>query len=300
MMSQHPPQWSDEELERALRALGPAVDLPPTPSLAPTVARRITEGRRPRWPWWQRWPGRLAVAATLALIVVGLVTIAWPSGPAALADRLGLGGIILFYRTGSPTATLTPSATLAPPPAASPPAAGSAPPPSMAPGGTPGARDSRLRPGRLVSLAEARTRLPWPVRVPTAAGLGEPDEIYLDEGSPPSLTYIYLARADRPPARETGVAYLLTQLRGTVDEPLFAKGLGPETRLTRVMVGASPGYWIEGQPHAIFYFGENGRVLQEEVRLAGNVLLWQHGDVLLRLEGATSREVALDLAAEVR
>jgi hypothetical protein len=46
------------------------------------------------------------------------------------------------------------------------------------------------------------------------------------------------------------------------------------------------------------YFSE-GSVRDEATALAGNVLLWNHGRLLLRLEADVSRDEALELAESV-
>ena len=92
----------------------------------------------------------------------------------------------------------------------------------------------------------------------------------------------------------------MTQFPGDVDQGFIEKGLGPGTRLESVTVNGRPGYWIEGRPHAFVYRDANGNVRDESYRLAGNVLLWEDGDLLLRLESALSKEEALRIASSVR
>jgi hypothetical protein len=63
-------------------------------------------------------------------------------------------------------------------------------------------------------------------------------------------------------------------------------------------VGRADALWIEG-PHAFEYFGRNGFV-QAPVRVRGNVLLWLHGPLTLRLEGPLTKAQALELARRTR
>jgi hypothetical protein len=44
---------------------------------------------------------------------------------------------------------------------------------------------------------------------------------------------------------------------------------------------------------------ENGAISDEQTYLAGTVLLWNRGDLLLRLEGDLTRDEALELAESV-
>ena len=78
--------------------------------------------------------------------------------------------------------------------------------------------------------------------------------------------------------------------------PVRAEQLGGE-----VAVGDGRGraLWIEGEPHLFFYRDRDGQVRDESVRLAGNVLLWERGELTLRLEGAIARDEAIRIAASV-
>ena len=58
--------------------------------------------------------------------------------------------------------------------------------------------------------------------------------------------------------------------------------------------------WIEGAPHLFFYRPPDSDFAESELRLAANVLLLERGDLLVRLEGAFSRERALELARSLR
>ena len=60
------------------------------------------------------------------------------------------------------------------------------------------------------------------------------------------------------------------------------------------------GVWLEGAPHLLVVPDARGQFRQDRVRLAGNVLLWEQNGLLLRLEGAFSRDEALAIAASVR
>ena len=48
------------------------------------------------------------------------------------------------------------------------------------------------------------------------------------------------------------------------------------------------------------FFDENGTITDEPTFLAGTVLLWNRGDLLLRLEGDLTRAEALELALRRR
>lgn len=71
---------------------------------------------------------------------------------------------------------------------------------------------------------------------------------------------------------------------------IFLKKLASlNTTATTVRVATDPGLWLSGAPHVVFFPGA-------PPRLAGNVLLWQHGPLTLRLE---SRNLTESQAIEV-
>lgn len=71
------------------------------------------------------------------------------------------------------------------------------------------------------------------------------------------------------------------------------KLVGGATSVTPVRVGASEGFWLSGAEHAVSFTAV-------PPRLAGNVLVWQRGDLTLRLEGRRlTQKEALDLADSI-
>jgi hypothetical protein len=76
---------------------------------------------------------------------------------------------------------------------------------------------------------------------------------------------------------------------------VFLKKLAASaTRVRSVRVGGEPGLWLSGALHVFLFPGA-------PPRLAGNVLLWQHGSLTVRLEGrALSETDALTLARRLR
>jgi hypothetical protein len=109
----------------------------------------------------------------------------------------------------------------------------------------------------------------------------EPDSIYLGSGT----VSLLWGTPDR-------VRLLLTETRG---EALIEKLVETDTRVERVTVNGQPGVWLE-EPHVVFFEDLRGRVRQSTGRLAGKTLLWQHGEVTLRLEGDLTKEEALRIA----
>jgi len=81
-----------------------------------------------------------------------------------------------------------------------------------------------------------------------------------------------------------------------VNADAFTKIIEPGTKVEPVTVDGARGYWIAGRPHAIFY-RSGGDTSVEELRLAGNVLIWEHDGLTFRLETTADRATALRIAA---
>lgn len=143
--------------------------------------------------------------------------------------------------------------------------------------------------GDQVTLEQARRQADFDVVVPEA--LGEPDEVYFQAGPPAGgmVSFIY-GTSDDPRA-------LFTQFAGRVDEIIFKK-VAADTKVEAVTVDGQPGYWLEGA-HFFSYLDRLGDMQSEQVRLAGNVLLWERGTRTLRLEADIPKEEALRIAASV-
>jgi hypothetical protein len=143
---------------------------------------------------------------------------------------------------------------------------------------------TQLRLGDRTTLAAAQAAVRY--RILTSPLLGAPDEVYLNADA---VGFVYRHRAG-------GVKLLVTQFPG-FERPDFAKKLLTKgTRAEGVEVKGEPGYFISGKPHFFLYLDPEYRVVQRELYLAGNTLLWQHGTLTLRLEGKLTRDQALAIA----
>lgn len=266
---------TDAALERRLRDLGSHLAYPPAPDLTRMVTQRLTLQPAPRLRVWWRWPvpARALVAAVLTLVVVASAALAaFPAARTAVANWLGLSGVSIVRVDVLP----------------SPPAAPGQP----------------LYLGERVSLAEAQERVTYRIQLPTPADRWTPDEVYLGEPPPGGqVSFVYYPRPDLPPTSTTGVGLLLTQFQGSVEGLagiVIGKFVEPGTRVEEVAVNGEPGFWIEGKHHLFMYYDAAGSVREESIRLAGNTLLWQHGELTLRLESALSKQEALRIAASVQ
>ena len=279
MAEHHRPlgRLSEVELEQALRELGSRLAHPPTPDLARAVRGRLAARPAPRRRFLA-WPGSfsatrsVAAAAVVLLLLVVAVLAVFPGARTAVADRLGLRGIRIFFVDEAPTAQ-------------------------------PAAVGTTLALGRAVTLEEARAEVDFPIYVPGIDEFSSPDEVYvLRRATGWMVSFVYRPRPGLPASPYSGVGALLTQFPGETDRDLIAKGLhmdgvDPETRLEFLTIAGEPGYWIEGAPHTFFMACDDDRECHEEwYRLAGNVLLWEQGGLTFRLESSLSREQAVAVA----
>lgn len=116
--------------------------------------------------------------------------------------------------------------------------------------------------------------------------LGEPDAVFVRGTRIATLVY--------GPVEKPRLA--LSQLRGGVWDGFVKKAGGGGTTVEQVTVKGEPGLFVSGDEHVVMYLDERGRISDELTYLAGTVLLWNRGDLLLRLEGDLTRAEALELA----
>jgi hypothetical protein len=265
------------DLERTLTRLGRELEYPPTPDLATAVAGRLRAGEaappaeeRPHVRRRLVLPrGGLRRALVLALVatllLAGTVVAAVPSVRDAVLEFFGLQG-----------ATVERTATLPAPPAERP-----------------------LDLGRRSSLAAAADRLAFVPLVP--ADPGEPDAVYTSGAARGGeLALAYRPGPGLPRASTTRLGLLVTEFRGDFHPDFVGKLAGPGTRVERLRVDGRPAIWIEGAQHFFFYRDEHGNIVERGLRLAENVLLVEHGSVLVRLEGAFDRRRAIAVARSLR
>jgi hypothetical protein len=244
------------ELERELVDLAANLDYPPTPDLAHNLRRRL-EARPGRRLITRR---RLVLAFALLLVAVGAALVV-PPARTAILEWLGLKGAAVEHVVTLPE--------------------------------IPASGDLAL--GERVALDEARRRVEFAIVVPEL--LGPPDEVYVADDVPggrASLVWGPDEELERSP--HTGVGLLLVEFSGELDPALIEKLTGPGTPVEPVALGGAPGLWIEGEPHVVLYHDAQGEVREDTLRLAGNALLWERGDLLLRLEADLSKAQALEIA----
>jgi hypothetical protein len=153
----------------------------------------------------------------------------------------------------------------------------------------------RLEPsdlGRRTSFVGATREAGFELLVPRK----EADAVYLaSAGTGERVTLVY-GSVERP-------RLLISEFRGVGVTDFFEKLVTSGTRVERVQVGGSPGLWLSGAPHAV-YFGDPARpdlIHADEPRLAGNTLVWERpGSLTVRIEGELDKDQALALAESLR
>lgn len=139
--------------------------------------------------------------------------------------------------------------------------------------------------GTRVSVDTARAKLGFQPVLPS--GLGTPT-VYYDPF---------------PTGGQLGLAYprgvVITEVEGHVG-PYLRKFIPPGTSVDRLKIAGERALWIHGALHQYIYVDRAGNMHTDSVRTAGNVLLWRHKDLLIRIEGARSKRAAIRLAASAR
>jgi len=133
--------------------------------------------------------------------------------------------------------------------------------------------------GPRTTLAEARRLETYDLV--TSSRLGSPDAIHVLGDQ---VTFVY------------GRRLTVIQVSGRFIE----KMLGPGTSILPTPVNGEPGYWISGKPHYFTYMDRNNQFRETGFHLAGNTLVWQHGELTVRIEGKLTRAEAIEIARTFR
>lgn len=147
----------------------------------------------------------------------------------------------------------------------------------------PAALGGPLALGDRYSLADARRIAGYELVRPAA--LGAPREVYVDGDA---VTFVYRARSGRP--------ILFMQLPGSTGR--YVQKL-VTARARRVRIGGRPGLLLRGR-HSVVFERPGGGPVVAEPRLAKNTLLWERGNLLLRVEAEQPSGELLRIARSVR
>jgi hypothetical protein len=272
------------DLEQTLTRIGRELEWPETPDLVASVTARLEPLPAEPMPGAETLPAPRARGARLAgllpprglrralvlavvslLVLSGAVFAAVPGVRDAVLEFIGLQGATVERREDLP------------------------PPPPIEP----------LDLGTRTTFEAAEDRLAFEPLVPEDPG--DPDGVYVSDRAPGGeLSLTYRPREDLPRARTTGLGLLVTEIRGDLMPDFFQKLAPQATAIEELTVNGEPAAWIEGAEHFFFYRAPGGEVVEDELRLAQNVLLMQRGPLLVRLEGAFDRDRALEIAASLR
>ena len=149
----------------------------------------------------------------------------------------------------------------------------------------PDVQAQRIDFGESVSREEAERRSGFRV-----LDLGsEPDETFI---RPDGLVSVVYGDPSRP-------RLVLSQARGAIYEGFIKKTGGRGTIVRQVSIDGEPGLFVTGDEHFVMFRDLNGAIRDELTYLAGTVLLWNRGPMLLRLEGDMTLGEAVALAKSV-
>ena len=82
---------------------------------------------------------------------------------------------------------------------------------------------------------------------------------------------------------------------------LLLKKLVPDqTFVEPLQVGLGTGLWIQGGRHVLIWLDRTGSFREKPARVSGNILLWTHDALTLRLQGQLSKRDALSIAKDLR
>jgi hypothetical protein len=253
------------DLEHRLRELSRVIDFPPTPDLAGAVERRLAGPERAAAPTRRRWRWQWR---TIALAAALLLLVATAAGATVVRLWLDVPSVVVRRVAAVP---------------AVPAGAG-------------------LGLGERVAVAEAADRAGFDVLPPADPRLGEPDAAYIAEVPPRQrLSLVWRPQAGFPPLPPAELGAVLTVLPGgTPTVEAIQKMVAGGTDVEAVDIGDGAAWWVAGAPHVVIFEGPTGELQFEELRLAGNVLLWQRDGFVFRLEAQVDRDTAIELARTVR
>jgi len=255
------------DIDRRLRQLAPDRLFPATPDVASVVSARLASAQisepignleSRRGPARRWW---LAAAAAVLLALTSMLAV--PDARSSVAGWFNIDGVRFISRD---QVTTTPVA------------------------GT-------LNLGEPTDLDAARAQLDFTPLLPNDPALGEPDEVYVSKRAIGGmLALVFHAEDGLPESANTGMGLLLTEFQGTLNPGIATKGLDAGTLVEELEVAGGHAIWIEGETHVFFYTDPSGAIVNEDLRLAGNTLLWEAGGLTMRMEGELSRDEMVRIA----
>jgi hypothetical protein len=250
----------DDSLARALTAAAGAIEWPVTPDVAGEVSRRLLDHER--HPSLAR--ARLSLPdrrRTIVLVAAGLILLA----AAALAAKvvIDLGALTIDTLPGRPT-------------------------------GLPSAVASGPTLGHAATLPQAEREAGFHAPVPLA--LGAPDAVWVDRSQDGArIVLAWRASPTLPAIDRLPWGTVLYGFRGQMEQAaktVFTEG----NTFADAEVRGRHAIWIAG-PHELDLVTDDGAYAR--YRVTGNVLVWQAGGIVLRLETSLDRVTAVQIAESV-
>jgi hypothetical protein len=162
------------------------------------------------------------------------------------------------------------------------------------------AAGAELELGEPVSLEEATEAVDFVLSAP--GSLGAPDAVFMsDRPSSGRVSMVWASGETLPASGDIGIGLIYSQFALELAEDAnFVKSVTPNTSVRAVEVGSAIGLWMEGAPHLITFEDGAGNRVEEETRLAGNVLMWESDGVTHRIETTVGLQATLRLAGSLR
>jgi hypothetical protein len=100
---------------------------------------------------------------------------------------------------------------------------------------------------------------------------------------------------------DSTVAVLVSEFRANLDDPPLVSKVATPEGVKPVTVGGSRGYWVEAG-HTVNFrlLDREGQRFTDTPRIAANVLLWERGELTIRMESQLSETEAILLAESFR
>lgn len=254
------PMMATDPLEARLHELAEVAPWPPTPDV---VAGPLARLRTPAPP---TGAGAPRVRRALLLAIVALL-LAAAVGAAAL---LGLPGLRLGFTDVLPSPVVPADAAAV-----------------------------RASLGDRADLEAARAALGDDLLVP--AELGDPAEVYVGTIGSRSRVALVYPPADGAPALLGDIGLIVTEWTGALDEPYARKWLlEDDGHAEAVTVGGSRGYWVSGMSHVLEYLDDQSGIRRPPSRRVGDVLVWQSGPVVYRIESPLGLEATRAIGDSMR
>ena len=274
MSEAQPPDHLEERLAQAAASFS----YPPTPDIAGSVRERLTTERRPSG-WRPSMAGHRLAWALAALLLFGGIAVT-PDARARILAFLRIGSIEIVVPTVTP---IIPTA----------PAVVATQPATARPASSPTPLSSRLNLNGQTTLDDARTRVDFPIRLPSyPPDLAAPDGIYVQDLGGLAVILVWLESGS--PARVSMSLHQLTEdafARKLVQQPEF---------IQETTVNGRRAAWVRG-PHLLQFRAPGGGFELRERRLVlGNVLIWEENEITYRLETELPLEEAVRVAESLR